>query len=168
MSKPTPTPYGVAVASDEDRTPWMSILLWCLAVTGAAIAVTALLGLLFAQLPGLLSVLAVGAVVIVFFGLSLLVGALVGQHAPNAQLGAFMMMYIAKVAGFGAFLLVPHDPSWFNATWVTVGALVAVLVWQVVEMYRFSRVRMRIFSEAETRPASAPKSSAPGTSEAGK
>ncbi|RKW71852.1 hypothetical protein [Galactobacter caseinivorans] len=149
MSKPTPTPYGVAVASDEDKTPWMSILLWCMGLTGAAIVVTALLGLLVAQRPGLLSVLAVGVVVVVFFGLSLLVGHLVGQRAPNAQLAAFMLMYIVKVIGFGAFLLVPHDPFWFNGTWVTIGAVVSVLVWQGVEMYRFSRVRMRIFSETE-------------------
>lgn len=155
MSKPTPTPYGVAVASDENKTPWMSILLWCLSLTGAAIVVTALLGFIFAQLPGLFSVLAVGAVVVVFFGISLLVGALVGRRAPGAQLAAFMMMYIVKVIGFGAFLLVPRDPAWFNPTWVTVGAVVTVMIWQGVEMYRFSRVRMRVFSEDETKQPTA-------------
>ena len=149
MRQSTPTPSGVAVASDENTTPWMGILGWCLAITVPAVLVAAVIMLLVLGTPAFISTLLAAGVVVLFFAISLLVGHFVGHLAPKALLAAFMTTYIVKVAAFGAFLLVPKSPEWFDRTGATVGAVVAVLVWQGVEMYRFSRMRFRVFADPE-------------------
>lgn len=150
MSEPGPAPLPVSSASDASATPWLGILGWCLGITAPAIALTALIGWLVAGPAGALSPLAAGAVVLVFFGLSLLVAHWVGHLAPKAFFGAVAGTYAIKVLGFGLFLLVPTDPSWYDRTWVLIGAIVAVLVWQGAEMYRFSKLRLRIYDDAPT------------------
>lgn len=148
MSHSTPAPQGASV-SHGDALPWLGILKWCLALTVPAVLVAAVIGSIVAGVPGLVSTLAAAGVVVLFFAISLLVGHFVGHLAPKALLGAFALTYIIKVIGFGAFLLVPTDPSWFSKAWATVGAVLALVVWQGTEMYRFSKLRLRIFDDPQ-------------------
>lgn len=149
MRQSTPTPSGVAVASDENTTPWMGILGWCLAITVPAVLVAAVIMLLALGTPAFISTLLAAGVVVLFFAISLLVAHFVSHLAPKALMAAFLIMYVVKVIGFGAFLLVPTSPEWFDRTGATVGAVLAVVIWQSVEMYRFSRMRLRVFDDAE-------------------
>jgi len=162
MAQPTPAPQGAAV-SDAPSTPWLGILSWCLAFTVPAALVTALIGLAAAGTPGVVSALAAAGVVVLFFAISLVVGHFVGHLAPKALMGAFALTYLVKVIGFGAFLLVPTDPSWFDRAWATAGAVVALIVWQGVEMYRFSRMRLRVFDDPEPAHGGADEQRGSGT-----
>lgn len=148
MPKTTPAPEGAPV-SHGDVLPWMGILKWCLALTVPAVLIAAVIGFVVAGVPGLVSTLAAAGVVVLFFAISLVVGHFVGHLAPKALLGAFALTYLIKVIGFGAFLLVPTDPSWFSRTWATVGAVLALIVWQGTEMYRFSQLRLRVFDDPQ-------------------
>jgi ATP synthase protein I len=148
MPKTTPAPEGAPV-SHGDVLPWMGILKWCLALTVPAVLIAAVIGVFAAGVPGLVSTLASGGVVVLFFAISLVVAHCVGHLAPKALLGAFALTYLIKVIGFGAFLLVPRDPSWFSQVWATVGAVVATLLWLGTEMYRFSQLRLRVFDDPQ-------------------
>lgn len=150
MRQSTPTPPGVAVASDENTTPWMGILGWCLAITVPAVLVAAVIMLQALGTPAFISTLLAAGVVVLFFAISLLVAHFVSHLAPKALMASFLITYVVKVAAFGAFLLVPTSPEWFDRTGATVGAVVAVVAWQAVEMYRFNRIRFRVFHDAES------------------
>jgi ATP synthase protein I len=121
-------------------------------VTASVGVLVSIVGAVVSSLPGLISSVTAMAVVVVFFGISLLVAAFVGHRAPKAIMAAFMLTYVVKVIGFGALLLVPHDPAWFSKLWMTVSAVVSVVVWQAVEVYLFSRLRLQIFADVQASP----------------
>lgn len=162
MPQRTTTPSGAAVppaltASDAATNPWLHLLGRTALISAAGIVLTAVVGLFVSGVPGLVSATLAGAVVILFFSLSLALAAVVGHLAPKALMAAFLGAYVVKVIGFGAFLLVPHDPSWFRAAWVTAGAVVGVLLWQGCEMYLLSRLRLRVFDDEQPQPARRPE-----------
>lgn len=171
MSQSTPTPSGAAVpASDAPTNPWWRLLGLTAAVSAVAVVATAVIGLLFSGVPALVSAALAGVVVLIFFGISLALAAIVGHLAPRALMASFLMAYIVKVVAFGALLMVPHDPAWFRGAWVTAGAVVAVIVWQGCEMALLSRMRLRIFHDPAstgTAPSSAAASASAGSSPAG-
>jgi ATP synthase protein I len=136
----------VDVATSQDN-PWLGVALRSGLVTVGVGLVGSVIGAVTSSVPGLVSSLAAMTVVVVFFGISLVVAAYVGHKAPKAIMGTFMLTYVVKVIGFGALLLIPHDPSWFSRTWMTVSAVACVLAWQIVEVYLFSKLRLQIFSE---------------------
>lgn len=171
MSQSTPTPSGAAVpASDAPTNPWWRLLGLTAAVSAVAVVATAVIGLLFSGVPALVSAALAGVVVLIFFGISLALAAIVGHLAPRALMASFLMAYIVKVVAFGALLMVPHDPAWFRGAWVTAGAVVAVIVWQGCEMALLSRMRLRIFDDPAstgTTPSSAAASASAGGPSAG-
>lgn len=140
----------VPTASEPQENPWFGIALRCVSYTAAVGVLVCLVGAVLAGVPGLVSSLTAMIVVVVFFAISLLVAAYMGHRAPKAIMGAFMLTYVVKVIGFGALLLIPHDPSWFSRLWMTIGAVVSVIVWQVIEVLLFSRMRLQIFDEEAT------------------
>ncbi|EMY34649.1 hypothetical protein D477_008338 [Arthrobacter crystallopoietes BAB-32] len=104
-----------------------------------------------------MSALLGAALVVVFFGISLLVGHVVGQRNPSGAIGAFIATYILKVVGFGAALFLIGTPEWLDTTWFFIAAVAAVVVWQVAEVHAFSRVRYQIYDDQASTPNGAPR-----------
>lgn len=133
--------------SGETPAPWLSILRKCSAVTGAAAVLVAIVAWSAAGPAAAGSSLAAAAVVIVFFGISLGIGHLVGRRNPSAAFGAFMIGYVVKVVVLGVLAFSLGTPAWLNGTWLLVGVISAVVIWQVVELHAFSRLRLQLYND---------------------
>jgi ATP synthase protein I len=89
------------------------------------------------------------ALVVLFFAISLLIGHVVGRRNPSGAIGAFIATYVLKVVGFGAALFIIGTPDWLQTTWFFIAAVVSVVVWQITEVFTFSRVRYQIYDDPE-------------------
>ena len=143
----------ISVSGPTDA-PWIGILktslLWT-AVPALAAACVALAG---PGINGAFSVAAGWALIVLFFGISLLVGHVVGRKNPSGAIGMFAVTYAVKVVGFAAVLWMVGVPQWLERPWFAYAALGTVVIWQVAEIRAFSRTRQLIYSDA---PAGAGK-----------
>jgi len=96
---------------------------------------------------GALSVVCGGCLVVVFFAISLLAGHFVGRNNPSGAIGLMVALYFVKVVVFGVVFLVLGAPGWLLGRWFVTGAVVTVILWQIAELYGFSRARLLIFNE---------------------
>ncbi|MHA7262662.1 hypothetical protein ACX80W_05585 [Arthrobacter sp. TMN-37] len=143
----SPVPPGV---SGPTAAPWLYILKRCLLVTGgAALLLSAAAGLLEGG-GGALSAAFGYAVVAVFFGISLLIGHFAGRTNPSGALGLFAVTYAIKVVGFAAVLFLLGTPPWLERTWFFSAAVGTVILWQVVEVFVFSKARHQLYNDDET------------------
>ncbi|GER24187.1 hypothetical protein NCCP1664_26820 [Zafaria cholistanensis] len=141
-------------ASGATPGPWLAILRTCLVATAVLVAVlAAAAGLVSGSLAGAASAVAGGLLVAVFFGISLLVGHLVGRRNPSAALGAFLAGYVIKVLGFGVLAFGVGRPEWLDTLWFFVAAVASVVVWQAAELRAFSKLRLRLYDEPADGPA---------------
>lgn len=145
-------PHGAHAVreSGETPSPWLSILRKCVAVTGVATVLVALVAWLAAGPAAAGSSLAAGIVVIVFFGISLGIGHLVGRRNPSAAFGAFMIGYVVKVVVLGVLAFSFGAPAWLDGTWLLVGVISTVVIWQIVELHAFSRLRLQLYNDPIT------------------
>ncbi|MFD1212339.1 hypothetical protein ACFQ36_09845 [Arthrobacter sp. GCM10027362] len=134
-------------ASGPTRSPWLKILANCSLATGACSLAAMLAAFFVAGTAGAASALLGAALVMVFFGISLLIGHYVGRRNPSGAIGAFIATYIIKVVGFGAALFILGAPVWLDRTWFFVAAVAGVVVWQAAEVYAFSRIRHQIYAD---------------------
>lgn len=148
-------PNGARVVRESGATPspWLSILRQCLLVTGIAIVVISVLALVVAGSAAAGSALGAGAVVIVFFGISLAIGHLVGRKNPSAAFGGFMIGYVVKVVVLGVLAFGLGMPAWLDGTWLLIGVVATVVIWQVVELRAFSRLRLQLYNDPVPGPA---------------
>lgn len=149
---------GPLQASGPTTSPSWNILKKCLLVDSIAVVAMVVAAFIFADLDGVLSVLFGSALVMTFFGLSLLVGHLVSRRNPSAVMGTFVMTYFVKVVGFAAVLLALGTPTWLNKPWFAGAAVVCVLLWQATEVVIFSKQRFLVFDESALPPATAASS----------
>lgn len=133
--------------SGPTASPWLKILAACLRWSAPVLAVTALAALVAAGPPASLSVLFGGVVVVLFFGISLVVGHLMGEKNPSGAIGAFIGMYVVKVAGFGGVMLALGAPAWLDRIWFFAAAVGTVVTWQAAEVFAFSRLRLQLFND---------------------
>ncbi|MBG6083639.1 hypothetical protein [Zhihengliuella flava] len=146
-------------AAGETTQPWLRLLrASALVITIATVAAILPAGLI-SGLNAVYSVLAAAALVVVFFGITLLIGHFVGLRHPRAALGAFMAGYLVKVVGFGAVVFLMGTPDWLVREWFLGAAVGAVIVWQATEMVVFSRFRFQLYDDG----ASAGERGAHGT-----
>jgi ATP synthase protein I len=89
--------------------------------------------------------------VMLFFGISLLVGHFVGRSNPSGAIGMFVATYFIKVVGFAVVLFLIGAPAWLHGRWFLIGAVAAVVLWQAAEIYGFSKARLQIYNEPETK-----------------
>ena len=135
-------------ASGPTEAPWLRILRTSLVWTGVPAAAAAAAAFAGPGPAGAASVAAGWAIIALFFGLSLLVGHVVGRKNPSGAIGMFAVTYAFKVVGFAAGLLVIGVPDWLERTWFAAAALGSVIIWQAAEIRAFSRTRQLIFSDA--------------------
>ena len=152
---------GQLTASGPTASPSWNILKKCLAVDGIAVAMMVVLAFIFTDADGVFSVLFGSALVVAFFGLSLLVGHIFSQRMPEAVMGIFVMTYFVKVVGFAAVLFAMGTPGWLNKPWFAGAAVACVLIWQATEVVIFSRQRFLFFNDPVA-GASATGDPAPG------
>ncbi|GAB3525737.1 hypothetical protein [Arthrobacter monumenti] len=150
-----PAPAPAVKASGPTSSPWLKIL----GVSASASAIVLLVGAAAAWLltggNAALSAVLGGGLVIVFFGLSLLVGHFVGRSNPSGAIGMFVVTYVVKVVGFAVVLFALGRPQWLDGTWFFAAAVATVLVWQIAEIAAFSKTRYLLYGDADTQTGGA-------------
>ena len=134
--------------SDSAGSLWLGLLLLSSAAAGAAVVLTSLIALAFNGSNGLLSSGFGGALVMLFFAISLLIGHFVGRTNPSGAVGLFVATYFVKVVGFAVVLFVVGAPEWLHERWFLIGAVVAVVIWQAAEIRGFSKARLQIYNDS--------------------
>jgi len=150
MSASTPRPSRASwrrTTAGDPGSLWLRLLALSSAAATAGLLVTAVIAAVANGGLGALSVLCGGALVIVFFGISLLAGHFVGRNNPSGAVGLMAALYFVKVVVFGVVFLVFGAPGWLHGRWFVTAAVVTVILWQIAELYGFSRARLLIFNE---------------------
>lgn len=130
----------------ENRRGWWGILWWSLGATCAAVALTCLAFLTAAGADAARSALLGGGAVLALSALTGATTAVVWDRAREAALPVSMGLFVLKIAVFAVLLGVVPRPAWIQADAAAIGALVAILVWQAVEVLVFARTRRGIYA----------------------
>lgn len=127
------------------QSPWLRILGTCLRFTAAALVMMTAVAIASGGVAGAFSALYGAGVVVLFFGISLLIGHYAGRSNPSGAIGLFMAVYVLKVVGFAVVLFLMGTPDWLDRTWFFVAAVVVVVVWQTAEVFAFSKTRNLLY-----------------------
>ncbi|MCG2623991.1 hypothetical protein LVY72_19035 [Arthrobacter sp. I2-34] len=147
-SRPRRSSAAPAVAAaGPTSSPWLKILARSAAAAGVCSLLVILAAFLLAGAAGAASAVLGAGLVIVFFGISLLIGHFVGRSNPSGAIGAFLAAYVIKVVGFGAMVFILGAPAWLDRVWFFVAAVAGVVVWQGAELFAFSRIRHQIYAD---------------------
>ncbi|GAA3692539.1 hypothetical protein GCM10022377_01200 [Zhihengliuella alba] len=154
MGRTAPQQHGVHMqrAAGETPQPWLKLLRVCSIASAGIALVLAAAGAIAAGGEAALSAVGAVALVLVFFGITLLIGHVVGRRNPRAALGAFMFGYLIKVVGFGAVVFLLGAPAWLDRLWFLIGGVAGVVVWQATELTVFARFRFQLYDD-ESAPA---------------
>ena len=126
---------------------WLRLLALSAAAAAVATAITCVIAAFMNGGQGALSAAFGAALVMLFFGISLLIGHFVGRNNPSGAVGLFVATYFIKVVGFAVVLFVLGAPDWLHARWFLIGAVVTVVFWQAAEIYGFSKARLQIYND---------------------
>ncbi|MBT2586165.1 hypothetical protein [Arthrobacter sp. ISL-95] len=128
---------------------WLRLLLISAAAAVAATAITCVIAAFMNGGQGALSAAFGAVLVMLFFGISLLIGHFVGRNNPSGAVGLFVATYFIKVVGFAVVLFVLGAPEWLHGRWFLIGAVVTVVFWQAAEIYAFSKARLQIYNDPD-------------------
>lgn len=137
----------VRPAAGPTGSLWLGILKSCALMTTAVIAAVAVAAGFVTGLAGAFSAVFGYGIVIAFFGISLLVGHFAGRSNPSGAIGLFAVTYAIKVVGFAVVLFLIGTPDWLDRNWFFAGAVATVILWQVVELYVFSKARHQLYND---------------------
>ena len=146
-----PSGNGSVGVSGPTRSLWLRLLLLSSAAGAGAIVLTGIPALILDGANGVLSSTFGGLLVMLFFAISLLVGHFMGRNNPSGAIGLFVATYFVKVVGFAVVLFVVGAPAWLHGRWFVIGAVATVVLWQVAEVYGFSKARLQIYNDPETK-----------------
>ena len=146
-----PSGNGSVGVSGPTRSLWLRLLLLSSAAGAGAIVLVGVAAMLLAGANGVLSSTLGGLLVMLFFAISLLVGHFMGRNNPSGAIGLFVATYFVKVVGFAVVLFVVGAPAWLHGRWFVIGAVATVVLWQVAEVYGFSKARLQIYNDPETK-----------------
>ncbi|MDQ0663826.1 ATP synthase protein I [Arthrobacter ulcerisalmonis] len=144
---------GRVGASGPSPSLWLGLLKRSSIAATAGLALCAIPAGLLNGAAGAFSSVLGGLLVMLFFGISLLVGHAVGRRNPSGAIGMFVATYVIKVVGFAVILFVIGAPEWLHARWFVIGAVVAVVLWQAAEIHGFSKARLQIYNDPEDKGA---------------
>lgn len=145
--------HGHVGASGPTRSLWLNLLKRSAIASVSGLVLCAVPAGLLSGGSGAVSSLLGGLLVMLFFGISLLVGHFVGRSNPSGAIGMFVATYFIKVVGFAAVLFVVGTPDWLDGRWFVIGAVVAVVLWQAAEIQGFSKARLQIYNDPEEKEA---------------
>ena len=146
-----PSGNGSVGASGPTPSLWLHLLKLSSIASAFGLLLCAVLALLLDGMDGALSSTSGGLLVMLFFGISLLVGHFVGRTNPSGAIGMFVATYFVKVVGFAVVLFVVGAPQWLDGRWFVAGAVTAVVLWQAAEVYGFSKARLQIYNDPQTK-----------------
>ena len=152
--------------SGSPKSPWLGLAATCSAASATTAAILAIVAFVVGGTGAGGSVLFSAVMVIAFFALSLVAGHIAGRNNPSGAIGVFAVVYVVKIVGFAALLLWLGKPAWIVGPWFGAAGIMTVVVWQVVEVLAFSRLRLQIFDDAPAAPP-APDDGTPPSSEDG-
>lgn len=130
----------------ENRRGWWGILAWSLAASVVAVALTCVAFLAAGGQDAARSALLGGGAVVALSALTGVTTALVWDRAREAALPVSVGLFVLKIAVFAVLLGVLPRPEWIQADAAAIAALVAILVWQAVEVLVFARTRRGIYA----------------------
>lgn len=139
--------HGHVGSSGPTRSLWLNLLKRSSIAATAGLALCAIPAALLNGASGAVSSFLGGLLVMLFFGISLLVGHFVGRRNPSGAIGVFVATYFIKVVGFAVVLFVVGAPAWLHGRWFVIGAVVAVVLWQAAEIHGFSKARLQIYND---------------------
>ncbi|GAA3779453.1 hypothetical protein [Micrococcus endophyticus] len=131
----------------ENRRGWWGILAWSLAATAAAVAVVCAVALAMGGPDAAASALLGGGAVLVLSALTGATTALVWDRAREAALPVSVGLFVLKIVAFAVLLGTVPRPDWILPDAAAIAALVAILVWQCVEVLVFARTRRGIYAD---------------------
>ena len=147
---------GAFVASAAPRSPWMGILKTCLIYTVGVGLAASLVAWPVLGAPEAGSLAFGCALIVVFFGVSLLVAEWAGRYRGSWAIPAFLFMYVAKLVAMALLVVFSGLPDWVLVPYFMWGALGSLVLWQAGEIRAFSKARLPIFNTEEpSSPASA-------------
>jgi ATP synthase protein I len=146
-----PSGNGSVGVSGPTRSLWLRLLLLSSAAGAGAIVLAGVPAMILDGASGVLSSTFGGLLVMLFFAISLLVGHFMGRNNPSGAIGLFVATYFVKVVGFAVVLFVVGAPTWLHSRWFVIGAVATVVLWQAAEVYGFSKARLQIYNDPETK-----------------
>lgn len=131
---------------------WWGILTACLAWASAALVVAAGLAWLLTgpDTGGPVAAASLGlagAAVVVLSGATLLLTAWSWDRWRDQAIFIALFGFVVKIVLMGLLLTVVPPPQWLDRTAAGVGAIVAIVAWQVVEVMVFARTRQQIYDD---------------------
>lgn len=129
-----------------NKKGWWGILLHATWPTLLAIVLTALVFALIESFDAGRSALVAGLIVWALSAVSVLLIATVWKNHRHIAIPVAMGAFVAKLVILGFLLTVMPAPTWLHSTGAAVGALIAVIIWQVGEVLVFINTRRLIYS----------------------
>ncbi len=129
-----------------NKRGWWGILLHASWPTGLAIVITAVVFALVEHTDAGISALVSGLVVWALSAVSILVIAIVWKRRRDLAIPLAMAAFVAKIVILGFVLTVVPAPEWLHTVGAAIGALVAIVIWQLAEVVVFINTRRLIYS----------------------
>lgn len=129
-----------------NKRGWWGILIHASWPTWIGIVVTAVAFTSLENGDAGLSALVAGIIVWVLSAVSILLIAMVWQRRRNLAIPLAMGAFVAKLVILGFLLTVVPSPEWLHTVGAAIGALVAIVIWQLAEVIVFINTRRLIYS----------------------
>jgi ATP synthase protein I len=121
------------------------------AVTAAAAAIMVAVSAALVGAKGLYGALIGVALVIVFFGISVLVVGRAARVSPQAMMVAAMVTYLVKIVGLAIVVSTLHGVTAFSGRALGFTALGCILVWSATQVITAMKVKM-LYVEPDQQP----------------
>jgi ATP synthase protein I len=121
------------------------------AVTAVAAAIMVAVSAALVGAKGLYGALIGVALVIVFFGLSVLVVGRAARVSPQAMMVAAMITYVVKIVALGIVVSTLHGVTAFSGRALGFTALGCILVWSATQVITTVKIKM-LYVEPDPQP----------------
>jgi ATP synthase protein I len=121
------------------------------AVTAAAAAIMVAVSAVLVGAKGLYGALIGVALVIVFFGISVLVVGRAARVSPQAMMVAAMITYVVKIVALGIVVSTLHGVTAFSGRALGFTALGCILVWSATQVITTIKIKM-LYVEPDQQP----------------
>ena len=121
------------------------------ALTAVAAAIMVALSAALGGVKGLYGALIGGAIVTVFFGISVLVVGRAAQISPQAMMVAAIATYLVKFLGLAVVVTILHGMTAFSDRALGFTAIGCILVWSAAQVITAAKVKM-LYVEPDQQP----------------
>jgi len=144
---------GLPAAAPAQVPPFGPMLRATLIPMVATVPVIVLVFLLTRQTRGGLAALLGAAIAVVFFASGLAVMARVTNANPLSVLAGALAVYLGQVIFLGVVILSLSGVRWLDGTAFGLSVLAVALIWQLVQVMAFLRLRQPVYDQPGDEPA---------------